>query len=166
MDNGQIGGSRPTVTSPQAADFNATSAAESGASNVVGGGLFLDRAYRNALSLVHEARNYLAYGEAVDSESLPVATRLLVSQESLRVTSRLTQAMAWLFAQKAAAAGEMPMSRALSDEFAPNAETVCLEDRWADDTELPSALRDLMQRSLNLYRQVQRMHQTARGQLV
>ena len=166
MDNGQIGGSRPTPSSPRAADFNGVTATELGASNVVGGGLFLDRAYRNALSLVHEARNYMAYGEAVDSESLPVATRLLVSQESLRVTSRLTQAMAWLFAQKAAAAGEMPISRALSDEFAPNAEKVCLEDRWADDTELPSALRDLMHRSLNLYRQVQRMHQNARGQLV
>ena len=160
MDNGQTGGSTTPSAGPQTAhDVDGALTA----ANVVGGGLFLDRAYRSALSLVHEARNYMAYGEAADMESLPMETRLLVSQESLRVTSRLTQAMAWLFAQKAAAAGEMPVSRALSDEFAPDAETVCLEDQWADDPGLPPALRDLMRRSLNLYRQIQRMHQTACG---
>ena len=165
MDNRQIGGSRTASSSLQTTDHAVTNADMSGPTNVVGGGLFLDRAYRNALSLVHEARNYMAYGEALGSEAQPIETRLLVSQESLRVTSRLPQAMAWLFAQKAAAAGEMPISRALSDEFAPNAETVCLEDRWSDETALPPALRDLMRRSLSLYRQVQRMHETARHQL-
>ena len=165
MDIRQIGGSRTASSSLQTPDPAAASPDISGATNVVGGSVFLDRAYRNALSLVHEARNYMAYGEALGAEAQPVATRLLISQESLRVTSRLTQAMAWLFAQKAAAAGEMPLSRALSDEFAPDAETVCLEDRWSDETALPPALRDLMRRSLNLYCQIQRMHETARLQL-
>ncbi len=163
MDNRQIGGSKTASSSPQTTDRDSQEMSATAAPNVVGGGLFVDRAYRNALALVHEARNYMAYGEAADSDTVPVSTRLLISQESLRITSRLTQAMAWLFAQKAAAAGEMPMSRALSEEFAPAAEAVCLEDGWADDAEIPPALRDLMRRSLSLYRQVQRMHATACG---
>lgn len=164
MDIRQTGGSRTAPAGPNPADDSDAAPTALTATNVVGGGLFLDRTYRNALSMVHEARNYMAYGDTADIEALPMETRLLVSQESLRVTSRLTQSMAWLFAQKAAAGGEMPMSRALSDEFAPDAETVCLEDQWADDPGLPPALRDLMHRSLNLYRQVQRMHRTARGE--
>lgn len=118
---------------------------------------FSRRAYRDALSLVVEARNYLAFQLAADTADFDDESRLLVSLETMRLSCRLTQVMAWLLAQRATEEGEISMARALSDEFGLDSEDICLDDTWTFDPRLPPAVRSLLDRSLKLYVRTQRL---------
>jgi len=132
---------------------------------VVESGAFFDKTYSETFDLLLEARNYIAFQCPVESRGLVPLARLLVSQETMRVSCRLTQVMAWLLAQRAVQAGEMSPHQALSDEFALGAGPICLDERWLDDERLPMALRRLMQRSLDIYLRVQRLEHMQRQSL-
>ena len=73
---------------------------------------FFNGPYDETMALLIEARNYIAYHDAAEHRKLPPQVRLQISYESMRVTSRLTQVMAWLLAQKAVHAGEMTKAQA------------------------------------------------------
>jgi regulator of CtrA degradation len=118
---------------------------------------FFNKTYDEAVSLLVEARNYFAYREQEEVRGLPPEVRLLVSQETMRITSRLTQVMAWLFCQRAVQNGEVSPDWALADEFALSAQDVCLDDSWSRDARLPPAVRSLLDRSLQLYLRVGRL---------
>ena len=118
---------------------------------------FFGKTYDEALSLLVEARNYFAYREQDDVRHLPPDARLLVSQETMRITSRLTQVMAWLFYQRAVQNGEVSADAAASEEFSLGAQDVCLDDGWTGDERLPPAVRSLLNRSLQLYLRVGRL---------
>lgn len=118
---------------------------------------FFKRTYDEAFSLLVEARNYIAYCCGDDMNQLENDGRLLVSQETMRITCRMTQVMAWLFCQRAMHDGEISRERALSEEFALGGERVCLDDRWTDDERLPPAVRSLLDRSLRLYQRIRRL---------
>ncbi|WP_119677463.1 DUF1465 family protein [Indioceanicola profundi] len=123
---------------------------------------FFNRTYDEAMSLLVETRNYIAYQEPIDQRSLPPALRLQVSYESMRVTSRLTQVMAWLLAQRAAHAGEMSAEQAASEEFALSGGPVCTDESGSDNEDLPSGLRSLLARSHSLYMRVDRLGEMVR----
>lgn len=117
------------------------------------------------MALLVEARNYIAFHEASDHRSLPPHVRLQVSYESMRVTSRLTQAMAWLLAQKAVHAGELTMAQAASEEYALAGGEICSDPAGADNEELPGGLRSLLERSHRLYARVARLDEMVRAQV-
>lgn len=123
---------------------------------------FFNKTYGDAVDLLVEARNYVAFRKSSDSRDLDMEARLLVSQETLRITSRLTQVMAWLLSQRAVQHGEMTPEEALSDAFAISGESVCADDRWTRDERLPEAVRSLLERSLNLYNRVRRLEDMQR----
>ena len=129
---------------------------------VVTSGAFFDKTYNETLDLLQEARNYIAFQCPMESRNLVPLARLLVSQETMRISCRLTQVMAWLLAQRAVQAGEISEHRALTDEFSLGATQICLDDRWLADERLPAALRRLMQRSLDVYCRVQRLEDMQR----
>lgn len=114
------------------------------------------------MALLVEARNYIAYQEAVDNRGLPPNVRLQVSYESMRVTSRLTQAMAWLLAQKAVHAGEMTLEQMASDEYALAGGDICADPSGPENEELPPGLRSLLERSHLLYSRVARLDEMVR----
>ena len=136
-----------------------------GGSATVLGGRFLDRLYSESFALLVEARNYFAYRESEDVKGLAQDARLLVSQETMRITCRLTQVMAWLFCQKAVANGERPAEWALQPEFELGGTSVCLNERWLNDERLPGAICDLQTRSLRLYQRVGRLDRLQRADL-
>ncbi|MEE8271251.1 MAG: DUF1465 family protein [Alphaproteobacteria bacterium] len=117
---------------------------------------FFDKTYDDALALLVEARNYIAYQESVDLQALPPQARLLVSQETMRVTCRLTESMAWLLAQRAVQVGELS-NEDVKANFAIGGQRVCLDDRWTDDPQLPAAVRGLLSRTLSLYERIGRL---------
>lgn len=125
-------------------------------SDVVATSGFFDKTYEEALSLLVEARNYIAYQETADLQPLDPESRLLATQETMRVTCRLTHAMAWLLGQKAAQVGEITPLEALED-YAVGGQLVCMDERWAGDTRLPQAIRALLGRTLSLYQRVGRL---------
>ncbi len=130
-------------------------------SEVVAVSAFFDKTYEEALALLVEARNYIAYQETADLQPLDPETRLLATQETMRVTCRLTQSMAWLLGQRAAQTGEITPVEALSD-YAVGGQAVCLEDRFADDDRLPPAICALLDRTLSLYERVGRLDEMMR----
>jgi len=126
------------------------------------GSTFFNGPYDETMSLLVEARNYIAYQEAVDNRKLPPNVRLQVSYESMRVTSRLTQAMAWLLAQKAVHAGELTLEQMASDEYALSGGDICSDASGPENEDLPSGLRSLLERSHSLYSRVSRLDEMVR----
>jgi len=114
------------------------------------------------MALLIEARNYIAYHEAIDQRMLRPQVRLQVSYESLRVTSRLTQVMAWLLAQKAVHAGELIPEQVLTEEYALSGGDICRDPSGPDNEELPAGLRQLLERSYHLYMRVVRLDEQFR----
>lgn len=123
---------------------------------------FFSGPYDETMALLIEARNYVAFHESVDYRRLPPRVRLQVSYESMRVTSRLTQAMAWLLAQKAVHAGELTIAQAASEEYALSGGDICLDPSGPENEELPVGLRGLLERSHQLYVRVARLDDLVR----
>jgi regulator of CtrA degradation len=108
-----------------------------------------------------EARNYFAYGEGSRLPPGPYE-RLLCNYHALRMTSRLTQVMAWMMAQRAWLAGEMSPEQACGGQFSLGGEKVCVDGGGPEDERLPGGLRDLLERSHNMYMRVWRLDQASR----
>lgn len=125
-------------------------------SEVVAASGFFDKTYEEALALLVEARNYIAYQETADLQHLDPESRLLATQETMRITCRLTHAMAWLLGQRAAQFGEITPLEALED-YSVGGQLVCTDEQWAEDTRLPQAIRGLLDRTLSLYQRVGRL---------
>lgn len=123
---------------------------------------FFNRTYDECMALLIETRNYVAYTEATDLRPLPPGLRLQASYESMRVTSRLTQVMAWLLAQKAVHAGEMTARQAASEEYALSGGALCTDAGGQENTALPGGLRSLLARSHGLYLRVERLDDMVR----
>ena len=119
--------------------------------------IFLTGTYDEAFGLLVEARDYLAHGEAVDRRSLTLDDRLAANCEAMRLTSRLTQVMAWLLVQRAVHAGEMTPEEAVAEEFRLSGHSVCLVRDPKIPAALPPRLMNLLDRSYRLYTRVQRL---------
>jgi regulator of CtrA degradation len=118
---------------------------------------FFDRTYDEAFDLLIEARNYLAEGLHLGTESMTPEDRLVASCETMRLTSRLVQVMAWLLVQKAVHAGELDPSEADEPARRLGGREVCAESGPWDLGGLPRGLRSLLDRSLALYNRVARL---------
>jgi regulator of CtrA degradation len=118
---------------------------------------FFSGPYDEAMALLEESRDYVAYTIESDQRHVPAGSRLTAGYESMRVTSRLTQVMAWLLAQKAMHAGEITPAELASEKYSLGGASVCCGDDSAGRTDLPSRLRRLMDASHRLYQRVERL---------
>ncbi|HUA50954.1 MAG TPA: DUF1465 family protein [Candidatus Sulfotelmatobacter sp.] len=119
--------------------------------------VYFDRTYRETMTLLVEARDYMRFREPVDRGALPDDHRLAVNCEALRLTSRLTHIMAWLLIQKAVHAGEMTAAEAAAADHRLAGQSVCLERTVTGGIALPPALGRLLERSYQLYTRVERL---------
>jgi regulator of CtrA degradation len=119
------------------------------------------RTYDEALDLIVEARNYMVHmrpsGRGRSSQVSSFDLR--ASCEALRVTSRLTQVMAWLMIQRAVCDGEISASEACEEKNRLSGQSVCLDSSASDDLGLPPGLRSLLRRSLHLYQRIARLEE-------
>ena len=118
---------------------------------------FIDRTFEEALALLEEVRAYILYEERKERLDLPPAARVRQSLEATRMTARLTNVMAWLLLQKAAAAGEVEETERLKDENRLGGRESCMDDTGAEDEELPERMRDLLEKSQRMYVRVARL---------
>jgi regulator of CtrA degradation len=123
---------------------------------------FFGKTYSEAMDLLEEARDYLTYREPIDRETLLPLERLRFCSETMRLTARLTQIMAWLLAQRAVHAGEITQAAALGDHRALADLDVCMDGEEA--APMPRRLSDLLERSRRLYVRVARLDELARRQ--
>lgn len=107
--------------------------------------------------MTREARDYLAQQEPADRAKLVPEARLVTSCETMRLTARITQTMAWLLVQKAVHAGEMTREQATAPVHRLGGKKVCaVADPVASDY-LPPRLAELLLASHALYSRVERL---------
>ncbi len=118
---------------------------------------FFGRTYDEAHQLVLEARHYLGERGHQDISDLGVEGTLAYSVESMRLTARLTQVMAWLMAMRAVHEGELSREDVRREKWRLGGHAVCLGEPAQGVDELPVGLQDLMQRSENLFVRISRL---------
>ncbi|MEI6985717.1 MAG: DUF1465 family protein [Rhodospirillaceae bacterium] len=119
---------------------------------------YLRRNYDETMAMLIEARNYAAYHFTVDQQRLEPWLRLQACCESMRVTSRLTQVLAWLLIQRAVQAGELTRDQLPAEQFTLSGVSVCADTSGPDNFALPKGLRSLLERSHSLYARVSRLN--------
>jgi len=124
---------------------------------------FFTRTYDETLDLIVEARNYMVHNRSAGRRARAVSSlaseNLRFSCEALRVTSRLTQVMAWLMLQRAVQDGEITAREACDEKNRLSGQSVCLDESGLDDNEIPAGLRSLLNRSLSLYKRISRLEE-------
>ena len=118
----------------------------------------VDSLYVEAMLLADEARAYFDSSGRDDRLSLDPTVRIGFACESLKVTTRLMQVIAWLLTQRAVAAGE------LSRAQAANAERRLGEAPLSDEAllaKLPASALALIRSSQELYGRVRRIDEGA-----
>ena len=126
-----------------------------------------DGTFQDVMALLEEAREYArgrVYDEPANTDGgadtpSQVTSRIKVTatREALRVTSRLTQCLAWLLLQRDIQEGELASEAALEPENRLSGESICAERGGEDDEELPDALRTLLRDSRKLYQRLERL---------
>ncbi len=123
---------------------------------------FFGKTYDEAYELLLEARSYIRHGAKVDAGGLAQADRLRFALESMRVTSRLSQVMAWLLNEKAVHAGEIGREERSAKAYRLSGQKICLDDRFELSIGLPPQLLELLARSRALYVRISRLDEMAR----
>ncbi|MDP6566115.1 MAG: DUF1465 family protein [Alphaproteobacteria bacterium] len=118
---------------------------------------FFSRTFDEAMALTREARDYLRdYGDE-DSRSLEPAVGLHFAVETMRLTARLTNIVAWLLAQRAVHQGELSREELREEAWRLGAQDVCLGEPPVDPEALPPYLCDLLRRSERLFQRIARL---------
>jgi regulator of CtrA degradation len=121
------------------------------------GSALFEKTFDEGMSLVEETARYLDGRGREESKELPRKAALLYAGESMRVTTRLMQAASWLLVQRAVHEGEMEAEQAASDRYRLGSKEICLGGREDGTDLLPVTLQDLLKRSDNLYRRIERL---------
>ena len=123
---------------------------------------FFNKTYEEALALMVEAKEYIEWHEKDDGGLLLDLDRMRLSREAMRVTARLTQIMAWLFAPRAVFVGELTLAEAAREPYTLSGQEVCAPDDPGHVHGLPEKMVDLLDRSHRLYVRVSRLDQLVR----
>jgi regulator of CtrA degradation len=123
-----------------------------------------DRTFDEGMALVEETARYLDGKGREEARSLPRKASMLYAGESMRVTTRLMQAASWLLVQRAVRDGDMARSDALHDRYRLGSREICLGVCAEETDSLPVQLRDLLDRSENLYRRIARLDDVLFGE--
>lgn len=119
--------------------------------------VFFRGTYDEAFDLLVEARNYVEYAMPALRHGPTPPDPVSVTEETLRLTSRLTQVMAWLLAQRAVQEGEIGADEFSEGRYRLEGQSVCLKRSFDRMDDLPRGLQDLMERSYQLYARIQRL---------
>lgn len=129
------------------------------------GSAMFDRTFNEGMALVEETARYLDGRGRLESRDLPRKAAMLYAGESMRVTTRLMQAASWLLVQRAVHEGEMSPDDAKGDRYRLGSKEICFGGREEGVELLPATLRDLLERSDNLYRRIARLDDELFGAL-
>jgi regulator of CtrA degradation len=123
---------------------------------------FFGKTFEEAMSLLVEARDYIVVSAAQPPRGNSAEDQLRIARETMRITTRLTQIMAWLLTQKAVHAGELSTRQAASEEYRLDGQTLCLDNDDRHRAGLPDTLQALLTRSHALYVRVARLDELVR----
>lgn len=118
---------------------------------------FNDKAYHDALALVSETVNYLEGRGIMDRDAMDPAARNIFAAESMRLTTRLMQVVSWFLVQRAVQTGELTKAQAQEPARQLGAVQVCLGEAIEGAEFLPDRMKELLDRSRNVFEQVWRV---------
>ena len=127
---------------------------------------YFDSTFDEALALTREARDYLAFQEKADLARLSPVGRMAASCESMRMTARMTQVVAWLLVQKAVHAGDLTREDAADTKYRLSGQDICNDIEPLAAEPLPDRLAELLARSHKMYQRVERLDAMLDGQQV
>lgn len=119
--------------------------------------LYFNGTYEEAFDLLVEARDYVERHVPAFKYSKNPPDPAVMTTETLRLTSRITQIMAWLMAQRAIQEGEIDEADFGDDRYRLEGHDVCLKRAIDDMDDLPEQLGELMDRSYELYNRIMRL---------
>lgn len=122
-------------------------------------GPFLDKSYDEAMELVHAVAAYLDGEGKTARDGLDEALRPVFTSESLRLTTRLMQVVAWLMVHRAVAAGELTPDEALTPARRLSGRDICLAPPLAGAERLPPQLKAHLDQSRQLYERIARLEE-------
>jgi regulator of CtrA degradation len=122
---------------------------------------FIEKFYQEAMALMQESREYMTQQADQDLNSLSPEYALHIGSEITRVTTRLTDIMAWLLLHRASRGTSYLRLHKPSPKL--NADETCLEDSTATSLyPLPHQLHQLLDETRNLYLRLLRLEQMGR----
>ena len=125
---------------------------------------FFDSTFEEALSLAQEVRDFLTSGQnRAGNEETVAELRLVASCETLRMTARVTQVIAWLIVQRAVLAGELSRAEASESRYRLGGQAICEPGSEAELAGLPQRLVVLSERTAQLYERVARLDAMVNG---
>ena len=127
---------------------------------------YFDSTFDEALALTRQARDYLAYQEKADLANLSPVGRMAASCESMRMTARMTQVIAWLLVQKAVHAGELTREEAAGAKYRLAGQGICEDVEPLAAEPLPERLCELLANSHQMYQRVARLDAMLDGRQV
>jgi len=118
------------------------------------GQLWLDKTYDDTMTLLIEAKHYHVNRFNQQTLHLTPIMRLALTRESLRITTRLSETMAWLLNEKAILNDEINRQLYHNQNNPLNTHIICTQPDHALEDLCPQGLQDLLDRSLALFRWV------------
>ena len=126
---------------------------------------FLDRTYEDAKAMLAEARTYLRCQEPADRDGMTELEGLRAVGEGLRVTTRLTEVLAWSVVQQSLQKGEISREEAAEPSRRLGSRKICLEEEGLPgNAALPPKLASLLNRSRALYERALRLDRLVAGE--
>jgi regulator of CtrA degradation len=126
---------------------------------------FFGRTHDEAMQLLVESREWVSYCEPRERQRLSEVDRTRLCCETMRLTARLTQIMAWIVAQRAIHAGEMTQRELVCGQQELGRVRICMEHLAETLAGLPKGLVSLLERSHALYQRVARLDAGVRQRL-
>ncbi|WP_294324887.1 DUF1465 family protein [uncultured Sphingomonas sp.] len=117
----------------------------------------IDSLYVEAMLLADEARSYFNDAGQAERALLDPMARVVLSCESLKITTRLMHVIAWLLTQRAIDAGEMAPDLA-EDPLRALATSPVTGDEVLET--MPAGTQALIRASLDLYRRAERIERS------
>ena len=117
----------------------------------------IDSLYVEAMLLADEARSYFNDAGQAERALLDPMARVVLSCESLKITTRLMHVIAWLLTQRAIEAGEMAADLGDDPLRALAASPVTEDEAMAT---MPEDTQSLIRASIDLYRRAERIERS------
>ncbi|EKE09205.1 MAG: hypothetical protein ACD_16C00205G0001 [uncultured bacterium] len=125
---------------------------------------FIDSKIDKAQRLLGATHDYIKWQAPKDMNNMEPPLTFLLSSESMRVTVRLTQIIAWLMLQKAVLEEEVSREEILSETCKILQGEECLDAESEENKDIPPRLRELLKESRLFYVSVLRLDNHAREQ--
>ena len=132
-------------------------AGEAGADDVVERSALLEATYNEVLTLISRTSDFVGAMKNGSVSGFDLGAGAAYTVESMRHTTRLMQAMAWLLTQRAVESGEMTAEEAQDPKYRLGAAEICLAHPVAGTEQLPKHFRNMIAQSEQIYRRLRRI---------